>query len=168
MHKCSRVACSQFESHSTHKIDFAMLNQSLTKRGLKSVLKAQKHVWKSAESAASKGGGLGVFIDPTQKLAVGIPARLVSIPDTCTPPTVTKSVACVRRQNSRRLPELPTLGTPDVCRNSRLTKPRRPAKEVAARPIPDTSGIWTCSTLKLANGSLFHSILTWVDLSTYE
>jgi hypothetical protein len=34
--------------------------------------------------------------------------------------------------------------------------------------IPDTSGIWTCSTLKLANGSLFHSILTWVDLSTYE
>ena len=30
---------------------------SLTKRGLESVLKAQKHVWKSVESAVSKGGG---------------------------------------------------------------------------------------------------------------
>jgi hypothetical protein len=38
-------------------MDFASLKQSLTKRGLESVLKAQKRVWKSAESAASKGGG---------------------------------------------------------------------------------------------------------------
>ena len=56
-HKWSRVACSQFESHSTHKMDFASLNQSLTKRGLESVLKAQKRVRESVESAASKGGG---------------------------------------------------------------------------------------------------------------
>ena len=32
------------ESHSTHKMDFASLNQSLTKRRLESVLKAQKYV----------------------------------------------------------------------------------------------------------------------------
>jgi hypothetical protein len=38
-------------------MDFASLNQSLTKKGLESVLKAQKHVWKLAESAASKDGG---------------------------------------------------------------------------------------------------------------
>ena len=48
---------------------FYKLDQSLTKRGLESVLKAQKHVWMSAEPVASKGGGMGVFIDPTQKLA---------------------------------------------------------------------------------------------------
>ena len=41
MHKYSRVVCSQFESHLTHKMDFASLNQSLTKRGLESVLKAK-------------------------------------------------------------------------------------------------------------------------------
>ena len=46
------------------------MNQSLTKRGLESVLKAQKRVEKSAELVASKGGDLGVFIDPTKKLAV--------------------------------------------------------------------------------------------------
>ena len=51
-------------------MDFASLNQSLTKRGLESVLKVQKRVKMSVESAASKTGGLGVFIDPTQKLAV--------------------------------------------------------------------------------------------------
>jgi hypothetical protein len=51
-------------------MDFTSLNQSLTKRGLESILKAQKRIRKSAESATSKGGGLGVFIDPTQKLAV--------------------------------------------------------------------------------------------------
>ena len=65
MHKCSRVACSQFESDSTHKMDFASLNQLITKRGLESVLKAEKCVRVSAESAGSKGGDLGVFIDPT-------------------------------------------------------------------------------------------------------
>ena len=57
MHKCSRVACSKFESHSTHKMDFASLNQSLTKGGLESVLEAQKCVRMLAESVASKGGG---------------------------------------------------------------------------------------------------------------
>jgi hypothetical protein len=41
MHKCSRVVCSQFESHSTHKMDSVSLNQSITKRGLESVFKAQ-------------------------------------------------------------------------------------------------------------------------------
>ena len=44
----------KFESHLTHKMDFASLNQSLTKRELESVLKAQKCVWMSVESAASK------------------------------------------------------------------------------------------------------------------
>jgi hypothetical protein len=51
-------------------MDFTSLNQSLTKRGLESILKAQKHIWKSAESTTSKGGDLGVFIDPTKKLAI--------------------------------------------------------------------------------------------------
>ena len=54
----------KFESLLTHKMDFARLNQSLTKRGLESVLKAQKRVRVLAESVASKGGGLGVFIAP--------------------------------------------------------------------------------------------------------
>ena len=49
MHKCSRVACSKFESHSTHKMDFASLNQSLTKRGLESVLK-DKNVSESQQN----------------------------------------------------------------------------------------------------------------------
>jgi hypothetical protein len=54
----------KFESHSTHKMDFANLNQSLTKRVLVSVLKAQKYGRELAESTSSKGGGQGVFIDP--------------------------------------------------------------------------------------------------------
>ena len=51
-------------------MDFASLNQSHTKRGLESVLKAQKRVRVLAESVASKGGGLGVFIASLEKLAV--------------------------------------------------------------------------------------------------
>ena len=38
-------------------MDFAILNQSLTKKGLESVLKAQKRGRELAESAASKDGG---------------------------------------------------------------------------------------------------------------
>jgi hypothetical protein len=46
------------------------LDHTLTERGLESVLKAQKRVWEPAESTASKGGGLGVFIAPFEKLAI--------------------------------------------------------------------------------------------------
>ena len=52
---------------------FGNLDHLLTKRGLESVCKAQKHVCVSAESATSKGGGLGVFIALLEKLAVAIP-----------------------------------------------------------------------------------------------
>ena len=54
----------KFESLLTHKMDFARLNQSPTKSGLESVLKAKKHVRESAESAATEGGGSRVFIAP--------------------------------------------------------------------------------------------------------
>ena len=55
MHKCSSGGLFSFSiSLLTHKMDFASLNQSLTKRELESVLKAQKCVWMSVESAASK------------------------------------------------------------------------------------------------------------------
>jgi len=46
------------------------LDESLTKRGLESVSKAKKHARGLAESAASIGGGLGVFIASLEKLAV--------------------------------------------------------------------------------------------------
>ena len=46
------------------------MDHILTKRGFERVGKAQKRVYKPAESAASKGGGLGVFIAPLKKLAV--------------------------------------------------------------------------------------------------
>ena len=82
-------------------MDFASLNQSLTKRGLESVLKAQKRVWKSTELAASKGGGLGVFIDPTQKLAV----RKLAAREASELPRITGTSDS---QNSRLLSELST------------------------------------------------------------
>jgi len=59
MHKCSRVACSQIWISLNPQVEFCKSDQSLTKRGLESVLKAHKHVWMSVESATSKGGGLG-------------------------------------------------------------------------------------------------------------
>jgi hypothetical protein len=40
------------------------MGHTLTKRWLESVLKAQQRVGQLEESAASKGGGLGVFIAP--------------------------------------------------------------------------------------------------------
>ena len=46
------------------------MDHTLTKRGFGRVGKAQKHVYKPVKSAASKGGGLGVFIAPLEKLAV--------------------------------------------------------------------------------------------------
>ena len=46
------------------------MDHTLTKRGFGRVGKAQKRVSVSAESAAFKGGGLGVFIAPLEKLAV--------------------------------------------------------------------------------------------------
>ena len=70
MHKCSRVACSQFESHLAHKMDFVSLNQSLTKRALESVLKAQKCVRELVELATSKGGGGRGIYSPFEKLAI--------------------------------------------------------------------------------------------------
>ena len=57
------------------------MDHTLTKRGFERVGKAQKHVCVSVESAASKDGGLGVFIAPLKKLAVFI-AVVIPIPDT--------------------------------------------------------------------------------------
>ena len=54
------------------------MDHTLTKRGFGRVGKAKKCVYKPAESAASKGGGLGVFIVPLEKLAVAIPAPTVT------------------------------------------------------------------------------------------
>ena len=46
------------------------MDHTLTKRGFERVGKAKKCVCVLAESAASKDGGLGVFIAPLKKLAV--------------------------------------------------------------------------------------------------
>jgi len=59
MHKRSMVACSQFRISLNPQVGFCKLDHTVTKRGLESVLKAQKHIWEPVESAASKGGGLG-------------------------------------------------------------------------------------------------------------
>ena len=64
------VACSLFQILSQPTKGFGNLDESLTKRGLESVCKAQKYARGSAESVASKGGGLGVFIAPLEKLAI--------------------------------------------------------------------------------------------------
>ena len=64
------VACFLFQILSQPTKGFGNLDESLTKRGLESVCKAQKRARGSTESAASKGEGLGVFIAPLKKLAV--------------------------------------------------------------------------------------------------
>ena len=64
------VACSLFRILSQPTKGFGNLDESLTKREFGRVDKAQKRARGSAESVASKGGGLGVFIAPSEKLAV--------------------------------------------------------------------------------------------------
>ena len=64
------VACSLFQILSQPTKEFGNLDESHPKRGLESVCKAQKRARGSVESAASKGGGLGVFIVSLEKLAV--------------------------------------------------------------------------------------------------
>ena len=46
------------------------MDHTLTKRMFGRVGKAKTHVLQPAESAASKGGGLEVFIAPLEKLVV--------------------------------------------------------------------------------------------------
>ena len=76
MHKCSSGWVAHFLNFSQPTNGFGNLDHILTKRGFGRVGKAQKYDRKSAESAASKGGGLGVFIAPLEKLAVAIPDDL--------------------------------------------------------------------------------------------
>ena len=64
------VGLLSFSNFTQPTIGFGNLDQSLTKRGFGRVGKAQKHVLQLAESAASKGGGLGVFIALLEKLAI--------------------------------------------------------------------------------------------------
>ena len=70
MHKCSSGGLLSNLNFSEPTMGFSNLEQSLTKRGLESVLKALEWLGEPAESATSKGGGLGVFIAPLKKLAV--------------------------------------------------------------------------------------------------
>ena len=64
------VTCSLFQILSKPTNEFYDLDHALTKRGFWRVGKAKKRVSMSAESTASKDGGLGVFIAPLEKLAV--------------------------------------------------------------------------------------------------
>ena len=70
------------------------MDHTLTKRGFGRVGKTQKRVLQPAESAASKGGGLGVFITPLEKLVIFIAVAIPCIPNmsgmTYIAPTVTK------------------------------------------------------------------------------
>ena len=63
----------------------------------------QKRVLQPVESIASKGGGLEIFIAPLKQ-------------------TTVTELKCVRCRNSRRMPELPTVGTPDSRWNSRPSR----------------------------------------------
>ena len=67
MHKFSSGLIGLFLNFSQSTNGFGNLDHTLTKRGFERVGKAQKRVYVSAESAASKGGGLGVFIAPLEK-----------------------------------------------------------------------------------------------------
>ena len=64
MHKCSSGWIALFLNFSQPTNGFGNLDHTLTKRGFGRVGKAQKHSRGLAESAASKDGGLGVFIAP--------------------------------------------------------------------------------------------------------
>jgi len=64
MHKCSSGGLLSILNFSQLTNGFGNLDHTLTKRGFRRVGKAQKHARGSAELAASKGGGLGVFIVP--------------------------------------------------------------------------------------------------------
>ena len=70
MHKCLSGGLLSFSTFTQPTILFCKLDQSLIKRGFGRVGKAKKRVGSPAESGASKGGGLGVFIAPLEKLAV--------------------------------------------------------------------------------------------------
>ena len=69
IHKCSSGWIALFLKFIEPTIWFGKFDQSLTKRGLGELARL-KNVYVSAESAASKGGGLEVFIAPFEKLAV--------------------------------------------------------------------------------------------------
>ena len=70
--------------------------------------------------------------------------------------------------------EVRHVGTPDPCRDSRLTNLRTTILQLLDKYrthpgwIPDTSDIARPATNQLALLSLKHSKLTWVGLSTYE
>jgi len=64
MHKCSSGWIALFFNFSQPTNGFSNLDHTVTKRGFRRVGKAKKCARGSAESAASKGGGLGVFIAP--------------------------------------------------------------------------------------------------------
>ena len=93
MHKCSSGGLLSILNFSQPTNRFGNLDQSLTKRGLESVCKFQKRICLSAESVASKGGGLGVFIAPLKTSRFLVVAK-PDIPDTfgmtCTAPMVTE------------------------------------------------------------------------------
>ena len=100
-------------------------------------------------------------------LAVGI-LDTSDIGIACTAPMVTKLAVHARHRNSRRLLELPTPRTPD--------EPNQEHGEGCCSQA-NTGHIWyhtghvwylDLHHSELALGSLCHSILTWVGLSTYE
>ena len=64
MLKCSSGDLVSILNFSQPTNGFGNLDHTLTKRGFGRVGKAQKRVCVSVDSAASKGGGLGVFIAP--------------------------------------------------------------------------------------------------------
>ena len=70
MHKCSSGGLLSILNFSQPTNGFGNLDHTLTKRGFERVGKAQKGVGSPAELAASKGGGLRVFITPLENLAV--------------------------------------------------------------------------------------------------
>ena len=70
MHKCSSGGSLSILNFSEPTNGFGNLDHTLTKRGFRRVGKAQKHARGSTKLAASKGGGLGVFIVSLEKLVV--------------------------------------------------------------------------------------------------
>ena len=70
MHKCSSGGLLSILNFSQPTNGFGNLDHTLTKRGFGRDGKAQKGVGSPAESAASKGGGLGVFIAPLKNLSL--------------------------------------------------------------------------------------------------
>ena len=141
------------------------MDHSVTKRGLESGLKAQKTYIEVSRISSLQRWRLESIYRPHSKtsrfLAVGIP-------DTSGMNTASTVLKIGPLEAARGV------GTPDSCQDIRLllglpTNQTENIKEVvAARPIPDTSGISSHNKVKLVLVSLSHTHFTWIGLSTYE